>query len=357
MSLFCDYKYFHLIQSQLERCKQIEPAVYNFRCPDIYCGDSQTNKFKSRGYIYERNNMLKFKCHNCGLQSSFSKFLNDFDSQLYKRYLFDNFKDKSEERGGLTSNKLSIKDEINNMGNLAERFSNLNTKTKEYPQLDNLDKLSDLPENHNAIIYCQSRLIPKSQYHRLFYTNHYKQFVNSIVPGKFSNNYDFPAIVFLLKSEQNKLIAVQGRCLDQSNAIRYLTATINGELAAKYGRLFGHECVDISKRVYVVEGPLDSLFLPNSIAACGSDLNRSIQFENATYILDCEPRNKQIYQKNKKLIKEGKSVCLLPSIEYLGQDINDMILNGKSSEDIKLLIDNHTYSGLRANIELNTWIK
>ena len=50
--------------------------------------------------------------------------------------------------------------------------------------------------------------------------------------------------------------------------------------------------VDSSKRVYVTEGPFDSMFVFNSVAMAGSDAN--VPFDNAVMIYDNEPRSKEI---------------------------------------------------------------
>ena len=38
-----------------------------------------------------------------------------------------------------------------------------------------------------------------------------------------------------------------------------------------------------------------------------------------------------------------------------GKDINDMILNGMTADEIKDVIDNNTYSGLQADFILSQW--
>ena len=62
--------------------------------------------------------------------------------------------------------------------------------------------------------------------------------------------------------------------------------------------------VDKTKTVYVTEGLIDSLFLPNSIAVGGSDfkkLDDSLK-ENAVIIYDNEPRNAQIIKQIEEVI-------------------------------------------------------
>ena len=73
-------------------------------------------------------------------------------------------------------------------------------------------------------------------------------------------------------------------------------------------------------------------------------------------MLDNERRNVQIVDALKKLITNGYSVCIWPdSVEE--KDINEMIMNGKTTDDIVKIIDNNTYTGLQANFQLSRWTK
>ena len=70
-----DHKYILLIGTKLDLFKPIGDNIFNFRCP--FCLDSKKNKFKKRGYFYPRDDTASFKCHNCGLNLSFTDFLKD----------------------------------------------------------------------------------------------------------------------------------------------------------------------------------------------------------------------------------------------------------------------------------------
>lgn len=86
-----DVKYINLISSRLSKFKKVKPHLYNFRCP--ICGDSQKQKNKARGYLYQVKNNTNYKCHNCGISVSFSNFLKTVDSESHKHYVFEKFKD------------------------------------------------------------------------------------------------------------------------------------------------------------------------------------------------------------------------------------------------------------------------
>ena len=118
--------------------------------------------------------------------------------------------------------------------------------------------------------------------------------------------------------------------------------------------------MDYSKRIYVVEGPIDSLFLPNAIAVSGASFDTPTirqLLTNATIVMDNEPRNKDIVKQLEKYIELGYSVCMFP--DFIRQkDINEMILDGKmTADEITNLINTNTYSGMEAKLKFSTWRK
>ena len=60
--LYTEIKYLNLISTQLPLFKRKKDNLWNFRCP--ICGDSERNKTKARGYVFEVKGKLVYKCHN-----------------------------------------------------------------------------------------------------------------------------------------------------------------------------------------------------------------------------------------------------------------------------------------------------
>jgi len=56
----------------------------------------------------------------------------------------------------------------------------------------------------------------------------------------------------------------------------------------------------------------------------------------------------------KKLIINGYSVCIWPD-SVNEKDINEMIIGGKTTDDIVKIIDDNTYTGLQADVQLSQW--
>ena len=89
--MYIEQKYLLLASSQLQGFKKKGNNLYNFRCP--YCGDSQKNKNKTRGFVFELKGDLVYKCHNCGVSMPIGKLFEHVDPTLYKEYRMEKFKD------------------------------------------------------------------------------------------------------------------------------------------------------------------------------------------------------------------------------------------------------------------------
>ena len=90
--LWIDTKYINLISNKLQRFTKKSDNLYNFRCP--YCGDSQRNKFKARGYVYELKGNLLYKCHNCSQGGNLGSLLEFVDQFVFNQYRLEKFKEK-----------------------------------------------------------------------------------------------------------------------------------------------------------------------------------------------------------------------------------------------------------------------
>jgi hypothetical protein len=221
------------------------------------------------------------------------------------------------------------------------------TKTFDLPNMNELD------DNHIAKQYVISRKIPKEYYSELYYTEDFKKLVASMgIEKKDLMENDVRLVIPFYGADKN-LVSFQGRTLTSSK-VKYITIVAN-ENAPKF---FGLDRLDTNKRAYILEGPIDSMFIPNSIATADSNLIRAkkLNIPDMTLVYDNEPRNKDLVRQIREAVKLNFNVCLLPD-RILEKDINDQILNGKSSDEIVALIDEFTFSGLRAELEFMKWKK
>lgn len=331
-----DLKYINMLSPKLERynVKSNNPFKANFRCP--LCGDSQKSKTKARGWLVEepQKNFVYYNCFNCEPTPSpnLQAFLRIVSPSLAEEYVTEKFfnKDKKE-----------------NIGSVGE-IKKYEVKTKP------LIKISKLPHTHRAKKYIENRKIPSDQHHKIYYVKDFNGWVNSIIPNKLPDRKE-SRIVVPLRDENKKTFGVTGRSLkDDDKSLRYITIMFDSSKV----KVYGLEYIDFTTKYYVTEGAFDSLFLKNSLAMSGGSLDYSVLQNpmNGTFVYDNEPRNKEIVRKMYAAVDYGASVCIWPS-RVKGKDINDMVLNGMSRQEISSIIDTNSLNGLEAKFELDNWRK
>ncbi len=163
-------------------------------------------------------------------------------------------------------------------------------------------------------------------------------------------------LVIPFRDEKGELKILQGRALSK-NPLRYITIKLDED----FPKIFGLDRLDKKERIYIVEAPLDSLFLKNSIAVADANLEFGAKYFSETnldivLIPDKEPRNKHIVKNVDKFINNGYNVCLLPET-LEGKDLNEFIMNGMTKPQLQKIIDENTFQGLRASLEFNKWKK
>ena len=336
MSVYIDKKYISLLAPKLPLFKQRGEFLWNFRCP--VCGDSQKNKIKTRGYIYKRKEHFGFMCHNCGSTMGLGKFIKYVDPALYNEYQLESFVQSN------TSNStVDVKDFITKPVFKAQPTTML---------YSNAIKMMNINAHHPARKYLEDRKVPLDN---LLYTCDFATFVKNVFPNNDKKLYKEERIVIPFYDKEGNLLGVQGRAIGKS-PIKYIT--IKGDESNH--KIFGWDKLDVSKPVYVVEGPIDSLFLNNCVATMDAALYTAssvIGLDNDyVFVYDNEPRNKQIVSNMRKTIDLGRKVCVWPDT-IQQKDINDMVLAGMHPSEIQHIIDNNTYEGLMAVMKMNQWSK
>ena len=342
MSLPIESKYVRLISSRLRNFKQKKDYLWNFSCP--ICGDSQKNKTKARGYVFPKGNNLFYRCHNCGVSISVGNFIKAVDESLYKEFVLEKYK------SGETNNTRSANTILNIP---SPRFDKLD-KQKIFEHAEWVDKL---PSGHFCLVYCVKRHIPSNILSKLLFTPHYKQFCDALVPNHGKTIVDDARLVIPFYDEYNELIAVSGRALETGDkTLRYITLRTND---SQDKLIFGMDRVDLKQTVKIVEGPVDSLFLKNCIASGDANLvlcADAISSDKIVLIFDNEPRNKEIVKMMQNAIGLKYDVVIWPDT-IGGKDINEIILSGKSQDEIEEIISSNTFRGIEAQLKFNMWKK
>ena len=248
---------------------------YQFRCP--ICGDSQKSKSKKRGYILKKKKPWMYFCHNCYYKKPVGAWLKEFYPAYYKDYYSEILRTK-------------------------------NTKQKPLPKVENPKIRKKSPEkNHTkhfvpitkgssdlfnlAINLCMKRNIPNEVWSKWFVAT----------GGMYRNRLIIPFF-----DNHGKIYYYQGRSLLANMTPKYLSR------AGDYISVYNYYHADKSLPVPILEGPIDSIFVENSVAVTGVKIDdeRLKDFPNKRFLIDYDGEGKQ--NKTKK-----KAIELLTRGEYV----------------------------------------
>lgn len=335
MSLI-ETKYISLVGPFLRGFKKKKDGLFNFACP--YCGDSQYRKTKLRGYFYIKRSDYFFKCHNCGVGRTLGNFLKDNNKQLYNNYILERYKE------GLTGSG----------SNCPEPKINWTTNTSLSKIADNsfyknLIPIKDLNTDTLAKQYIIRRQIPESFYDKIFFCEKFKSWTNT-QKFTFENTDVEESRIIIPLEDTDGIFGFQARSLNSHSNVKYITVILDDSKP----KVYGLNRVDTNKRVFITEGPFDSMFIENSIAMCGADISLDqLNLKWGVFVYDNEPRNKEICKRMQKAIEHGYSLVIWPD-KIDEKDINDMVLAGIK---YKTIIEMNIFSGLQATLKFQTWKK
>ena len=328
--IYVDTKYISLVSGRLDKFSKKNENLFNFRCP--YCGDSQKNRNRARGYFYRHKGSFIYKCHNCGVGRTLSNFLKDQDPDLYGEYVMEAYREGNTGKG----TKIPLPD-------LKFEKPSFNKDI-----FSNLERISDLNTTHPARRMLADRQLPSNTFSDLYFCPKFKEWTNQQKKTFADTTYDESRIIIPLR-DKDGVFGYQGRAIGPSS-LRYITVMLDEDKP----KIYGLDKIDETKPIYIVEGPFDSLFVGNSVAMCGSDLDpRTFGWSDYIWVYDNEPRNREIINRIESTIDRGDKVVIWPSGND-DKDINDMFNSGI---DPKSVIESNIYQGLQAKLKLNNWKK
>ena len=342
MSIYIDKKFVNFVGASLEKFVWKKDTLACCRCP--ICGDSSKNKNKTRGFFFVNKNKYFYKCHNCGVSCNLYGFLEKVSPSLCKEYSLEVWKDGD----GLKTKKKT------------EPVVAIKKIKKKYTI--ELPCVSELPPNHPCRTFVELRKIPRTAWKYLYYAEDFGTWARTINSESADALEQSSRLVIPIVNEKGELVGAQGRALSVTGdrnarkTARYITIKTEGQ---EHKGWFGLDRVDTGT-IYVVEGPLDSLFIPNCVAMIGlSDaLNvpSHLKSRSLVYLIDNEPRNEAVVTTIGKLLDQDKKVCIWPD-HIKHKDLNDMIMGGMTEKVLLQTIKENTVSGLTGKIKFNNWKK
>lgn len=304
--------------------------TFNFSCP--VCGDSAKKKSKARGYAYDKEGSLLVKCYNCGYGTVFPNFLKEIDPTLHEEFVLERFK----ERTGR-----DMKQEL--------EFHIPETKKYVPDIFSGLPSLSKLNPEHESRVYSDSRRLPIQTFEFYYAEKFIEWTLGHSDKFKEWKGADHSRVVLPFRARDGHIIGYTARAL-KGEEPKYIRMFVDANEKEKF---FGIDRLDENKQVYVLEGEIDSLFIPNAIAVSNGKLDCYLN-KDAIYIPDADKRNQHIVKGIGELLDSGLKVCLLPD-GLPGKDINELVVAGYTLDKILSIINENVYQGLTGKLKFNKW--
>lgn len=305
MSLLVEIDYAKQLGLTLSRFSVVRqnPFLALMRCP--VCGDSEHNKAKRRGYIYERNGALFYYCHNCTTSTTFKRFIRICDEPLADAMALASL----EEHRGFNKPKDEPKYADFIVSHPTPKASNHTKVSFDPARLKALLPLDYCPE---ALAYAKGRMIPEHMWKYIRYVKDFPTFAKDALNKTVYEPPHARIVIPVIDPVSHQFTGVCAR-----------TFYPHGDEHKRYYTLLGEHGVkawipketDRTRRVWLTEGAFDAMFLNNGAAMLGSDAalqNLSEFIPDFCVVLDNEPRNKQIVHRMKKLAKAGYRIVVWP---------------------------------------------
>lgn len=329
---FLEEQYLRRVSYKLRNYKEKGGHQFNFSCP--ICGDSSKKKKKARCYAFDKTGSLVIHCHNCQYGASFPNFLKEIDPLLHQEFVMERFKEKA-------GRELSEVAHVENVADTRKYIPNI---------FDGLPRVSDLSEKNEAKLYATKRLLPLENFDA-FYAERFIEWTlgHSEKFRSAAGSLDHSRIIFPFYARDGRTIGYTARALNGEEPKYYRIFVSETEKE----RFFGLDKLDETKQVYVLEGEIDSMFLPNAIAVSNGKLHTYMN-KDAIYIPDADKRNPHIVRGIKDMIDLGLKVCLLPD-GLPGKDINELVVAGFDTGKILDIIHANVCQGLSGKLKFNNW--
>ena len=316
------------------------PGRLSVACP--YCGDSTTDMLKKRGNMYW--DTLQYHCYNCNEHGDLNRFLKDFDLKLRESTdridVIEYIKDKKVDIKQIETLKHGIYVKANehaiDINDFKKHFGAKSIEPGDFPWF-----------------YLRDRALHKKTSEFLYSNN-----------GK--------NLWILNKTPDGKILSCQSRKLGKYKS-RYLTydlAKLHEEMGrefpftdedktalTKLSTLFNIMRIDMTRSVTIFEGPLDAMFMQNSIAlaTAGRSTTELDEIPTTRYMFDNdETGKKKMLEKlrnNKSVFMWSKFLSDFKLNTYTIKDLNDLVLKCyelKQVEPLKKIEDYFTTSKLDA---------
>lgn len=252
--------------NQAKRRIKKYPSRINCACP--FCGDSASDSYKKRGnLILDGRYKNTYKCHNCGIAMPLDKFFSHFNNNISIgaiSYIAANRSDTTYLTDSAISSYLFDIDYIDSIAITREELKN-------HYHLYECNDIMGIP----ALNYLKKRL--QYKYEKFLYSESERLlYILNLTPSGNVIGYQTRPILNKIPGYVQKY---KSYCITKIRGAMGLVFDDIDPVVDALSMLFNVLLVDYNKPVIVLEGPLDSFLLKNSIATCGSTKHMPLEFD------------------------------------------------------------------------------
>jgi hypothetical protein len=207
-----------------------------------------------------------------------------------------------------------------------------------------------LAADHPARLYVERRRLPERHRDLLLWDDAFNH-TAALLDGQ-ERRPGARLVIPYLDVTGKELTAILGRSIQPDVQPKYLAAKVDPDSSL----IFGLDRIDPDRRVIVLEGPLDSLFLDNAVAVTGTALTKAAEFLPKERLVLVYDNQAKIADHMVRAAQDGFRVAVWWFQGGEGKkDINDLVLAGYAPEKVAALLVENSFVGAEAVRRIRRW--
>lgn len=354
MSSFADRQLLVTLAPRLDGVKRVAGDALRFRCPFCQATPQERRKGPTGGLKADKG----FGCFRAGCPShewsrtggglSLRSFLKRFAPDLLEEYDAER---RAEERGIVVTSRMESAPaaQVQSPASAADdpRFAD---GEEALGFVLSLPRCIDLPPGDPAREFALRRQIPESAADYLRWIPDWSPF-GYLCDGR-RHQHGGRVLIPYPDRAGTALLAAAGRTLDPAAPAKYLAAKVKPENPL----IFGLDRVAEGQDIFVTEGMIDSMFLPNAVAVTGTNLTIAAEHlpkERLVLVYDNQPA--AVAEKMLRAAQEGFRIAVWWFYAADAKDINELVTEGRSPEWIAQKLMANTFVGREALARIRRW--
>ena len=325
-----------VIQTFFRCCKRPtfkkNTSTYAGECP--YCHEGKSSGKKRRFFYIPEDEYLY--CHNCSTSKSSIDFVKDMTGMSLPEILAE-----SEVQS----------DTLTDIIKKTDGYKKFNPNPLPYDSINLFDEQQISFYRENKVIKDALAFIKKRRLDTA--VSRPRALWLSLSDRVHKNRVVFP---FYTTEKNAKIMFYQSRALykEDEEIAKYLSKSNSDKYIFNLDRV----SPDI-EHIFLQEGPIDAMFLKNSVALAGihptedqKDLLRIyFPMHNLIYVMDNQWLDKASYDMSKKLLDKGESVFIWPKELIDFKDINEICVEKQIDELPYQFIVKNTFKGMKGKLQ------